>query len=418
MDIHRDARGGRSIERADHSRVYVNRAGHGYVQRRFDYHGREFAGRSYYYHGRPYSVYYQRFGYRGVYLEGYAPAAYYAPAFYGWAYNPWVAPVPYTWGFVGAPWYGFYGGFFAPYPVYPTASLWLTDYLISQSLAAAYQERQDAAAAAAAQGGAPAAGGQVAMSPEIKQAVADEVKRQLALENAESQTGKTGDVDPNSSGLPRILAEVNASNPRVFVVGSALTVTDASGQECSLSEGDVLRLSAPPAQDATSANIEVFAAKGQECARGNTVAVDFTDLQEMQNHMRSNIDQGLQELQAHKGGLPAPPPSAAAAPTPSSFASVAPPPDPNVADELKAQAKEADGAEQEVLAEAKTDAGGAGAPAAPAAPPAEIATGQTIDQVTAAMGNPKQILKVGAKQIYVYPDLKITFVNGKVTDVQ
>jgi len=41
-----------------------------------------------------------------------------------------------------------------------------------------------------------------------------------------------------------------------------------------------------------------------------------------------------------------------------------------------------------------------------------------VDQVTAAMGNPKQILKVGTKQIYVYPDLKITFVNGKVTDVQ
>jgi hypothetical protein len=423
MDIHRDSRGGRSIERADHSRVYVNHAGHGYVQRRFDYHGREFAGRSYYYHGRPYGAYYQRFGYHGVFLEGYAPMAYYPPAFYGWAYNPWVTPVPYAWGFAAAPWYGVYGGFFTPFAVYPTASLWLTDYLISQSLAAAYQEKQDAAAAAAApsDGGAPA-GGAVALTPEVKQAVADEVKRQLALENAESQTGKTGDVDPNSSGLPRILAEASAANPRVFVVGSALTVTDATGQECALTEGDVLRLSAPPPQDATNANIEVFAAKGQECARGATVAVDFTDLQEMQNHMRQNIDQGLQELQAHKGGLPAPPPSAAAAPTPSAFAAVAPPPDPNVADELKAQAKEADGAEQEVLAEAKADTGGgAGAGAAPAAAAApatvSLAVGQTVDEVTNAMGNPKQIVKAGAKQIYIYPDMKVTFVNGKVSSI-
>ena len=220
-----------------------------------------------------------------------------------------------------------------------------------------------------------------------------------------------------------MLAEASAANPRIFVVGAALTVNDAGGNECGLSEGDVLRLSVPPAADASSANVEVFASKGQECGRGSTVAVDFTDLQEMQNHMRSNIDQGLQQLQAHKGGLPAPPPSAAAAPTPSSFASIAPPPDPNVAAELKAEAKEADGAEQEVLAEAKADtgagAGGAPPPAAAAAPaPAEIAAGQTVDQVVAAMGQPKQIVKAGAKQIYVYSDLKITFVNGKVTDVQ
>lgn len=423
IDIRHDARGGRSIERADHSRVFVNRAGHGYVQRRFDYHGREFAGRTYYYRGRPYAVYYQRYPYHGVYLEGYVPARYYAPGFYGWAYNPWVAPVPYAWGFVGAPWYGAYGYYFTPYPVYPSASLWLTDYLISQSLAAAYQEQQDAGAQMAA---ASAPGGPVVMTPEVKQAVAAEVQRQLAVENAESQTAtKGGDLDPNSSGLPRMLAEASAANPRVFVVSAALTVNDTSGQECTLSEGDVLRLAAPTPQDATSANLQVFASKNQECTRGNTVAVGLTDLQEMQNHMRANIDQGLQDLQDHKGGLPAPPASAAAPPTPSAFAAVAPPPDPNVATELAQTAKEADGAEQEVAAEAAQADGpppDAAPPAATAPPaaaaPVEISVGQTIEQVTAAMGQPKQIVKAGAKQIYVYPDLKVTFVNGKVSDVQ
>jgi len=151
----------------------------------------------------------------------------------------------------------------------------------------------------------------------------------------------------------------------------------------------------------------------------------LTDLQEMQNHMRANIDQGLQDLQDHKGGLPAPPASAAAPPTPSAFAAVAPPPDPNVANELAQTAKEADGAEQEVAAEAQQADGpppDAPPPAVaappPAAAPVEISVGQTIEQVTAAMGQPKQIVKAGAKQIYVYPDLKVTFVNGKVSDVQ
>jgi hypothetical protein len=50
--------------------------------------------------------------------------------------------------------------------------------------------------------------------------------------------------------------------------------------------------------------------------------------------------------------------------------------------------------------------------------PVQIVQGQTIDEVKAALGNPEKIVTVGTKQIYVYKDLKITFINGKVTDVQ
>ena len=58
------------------------------------------------------------------------------------------------------------------------------------------------------------------------------------------------------------------------------------------------------------------------------------------------------------------------------------------------------------------------APAAPAAPPATVEIGQTTDQVTAILGQPEKILNLGTKQIYVYKDLKVTFVKGKVTDAQ
>jgi len=57
-------------------------------------------------------------------------------------------------------------------------------------------------------------------------------------------------------------------------------------------------------------------------------------------------------------------------------------------------------------------------PAAAQPAPVRIALGQTIDQVTAALGLPEQIADLGPKQIYRYKDLKITFVNGKVSDVQ
>ena len=56
------------------------------------------------------------------------------------------------------------------------------------------------------------------------------------------------------------------------------------------------------------------------------------------------------------------------------------------------------------------------APAA-AAPP-QIQLGQSIDDVVAALGQPEKIVDLGAKKIYVYKDLKVTFVNGKVSDVQ
>jgi hypothetical protein len=66
------------------------------------------------------------------------------------------------------------------------------------------------------------------------------------------------------------------------------------------------------------------------------------------------------------------------------------------------------------------DQGGGGQQAqqAPAAEPVQIEKGQTPDQVKAAIGTPDKIINLGAKQIYVYKDIKVTFINGKVSDVQ
>jgi hypothetical protein len=52
------------------------------------------------------------------------------------------------------------------------------------------------------------------------------------------------------------------------------------------------------------------------------------------------------------------------------------------------------------------------------AEPQTIQLGMTTDQVQAALGKPEKIFNVGAKQIYVYKDVKVTFQNGKVADVQ
>jgi hypothetical protein len=58
------------------------------------------------------------------------------------------------------------------------------------------------------------------------------------------------------------------------------------------------------------------------------------------------------------------------------------------------------------------------APAQQAAAPANIVLGMALNDVTTALGQPEKMVNLGKKQIYVYKDLKITFVDGKVTDVQ
>ncbi|HEX4006329.1 MAG TPA: hypothetical protein VHX60_09145 [Acidobacteriaceae bacterium] len=55
---------------------------------------------------------------------------------------------------------------------------------------------------------------------------------------------------------------------------------------------------------------------------------------------------------------------------------------------------------------------------APAAPPKTIALGQTKDQVTAILGQPQKVVNLGAKEIDYYPDMKVVYTHGKVTDVQ
>jgi hypothetical protein len=52
------------------------------------------------------------------------------------------------------------------------------------------------------------------------------------------------------------------------------------------------------------------------------------------------------------------------------------------------------------------------------AEPQTIQLGMTTDQVQAALGKPEKIFNLGSKQIYVYKDVKLTFLNGKVSDVQ
>jgi hypothetical protein len=261
------------------------------------------------------------------------------------------------------------------------------------------------------------------LTPEVKQMIAEEVKRQLALENQEATlAARHEEPDPASSGIARMLSD---NIQHVFIAGAAIDVVDANGTECAVSEGDALQLAGPPAADATAANLVMLSTKGGiECKKGATVSVALADLQDMQNHMRETISSGMGELQAKqgKGGLPALPPSANQPPVKTDLAMNAPPPDADAGTQINQQWGEADKAEAEVTTEVAgggQTAGAAPAPiAAPEAPPFNISIGQSIDEVTTGLGQPKSVVNLGAKKIYVYKDMKITFKDGKVSDVQ
>jgi hypothetical protein len=390
--------------RPDGRVIVTSSGGHGYVQRQVIINNTTIVKRTYVVRGVTYVNVYRPVTYGGVVLQVYTPVRYYRPGFYVYAYSPWPQPVIYNWGWVGRPWFGFYGGYFTPYPVYASPSLWLTDYLVASTLEAAYQDRMAAAAASAAPPMSTyAPGGPVALTPEVKQAIADEVRRQVDYERAQGQNYGM------QAQAPTLFTDNSA---HVFVANSSLEVMSNAGP-CVISQGDVVQMNAPPPPNSPTADVFVLASQGQDCRKGAVASIQLQDLQEMQNHMRETINRGLGDLQSKQGqnGIPALP-AGAAGTVDTAYASAAQP-DAGAGSELTQVSQEADHAEREVLNQSQSASQQGQAPA-----PAVISLGQGIEEVKAIQGEPEKIVDLGSKKIYLYKDLKITFTDGKVSGVE
>jgi hypothetical protein len=463
ITVNRSARGVRTIVTERNGRTLVSTGpGRGYMQRPYyrDRYGHAYVQRTYWVHGHPYAYAYRDHYYRGVHYYWYAPPYYYHPVFYGWVYNPWATPVYYNWGWGPAPW--FYGGYFAPAPYYPTASLWLTDYLLAENLRAAYEGaaggapeiagvstvaaqpnqtititgggfgalppyvgdsnyiqitdvtrgwnagyapggdavtldvplwtnsqiiirgfrggygqgswfltdgdqvlvrvwnaqtgagpamcqltvgQQAAQPAELASQAAPPEGTSPAttpMSPKVQEMIDAEVHRQLQAEQAAAQSPQAQPV--NDQAPPPALDPAE----RLFVVSMNLGVSTTEGQECELTPGDVItRIDDNPGDD-SKVRVSVMSSKPNDCAVGLLPRVAVTDLQEMHNNFRQQLDAGLDALakNAGTGGLPkAPDTQTSAGPVPQ------PAPDKGVDTQLNDQQKEATQLEAEVRQE-------------------------------------------------------------------
>jgi hypothetical protein len=332
--------------------------------------GRTYVERTYMVNRVTYTRVYRTTYYRGVPYYHYVPPFYFHPRFYGWVYNPWRVPVYYRWAWFVAPppWYLYWGPYFAPAPVYPSAALWLTDFLLAESLRVAYEAGREAQANAAAtqanqpppeayQPPPPAPQGQgytTQITPELKEAIAEEVRAQLA---AEQRSATTVPQQPAASSTEAPPATTTTEAPpaaldpaqRLLVVSSNLAVPSIDGQDCELTPGDIItRLDDTPDNN-NSVRVSVSSSKGNDCRVGSTLMVDVGELQEMHNQLREQMDSGLKTLadNSGKGGLP-PAPDTGTSPGPVP----APLPDANVDGALQAEQQAANQTEAQIQQEA------------------------------------------------------------------
>lgn len=421
------------VERGGRTYAF-NRAGYGHIRSSYHYGGRDYAVRHYYVGGAAFPRYYRSYGYRGVFFDAYAPSYYYSPYYYGWAYRPWAAPVAFSWGWGGSPWYGYYGGYFTPYSSYPSANLWLTDYIVAQTLESSYRERAESARAAGMQYQDQPPQQQAALTPEIKAQIAEEVQRQLRYEAAEAQQrapepGAPPAAPQDYTGVGRMLED---NNNHVLLSNANIDVTTQSGQDCSITQGDAVAITPGQggAQGGETVQVKVLASAGGGCPANSVVTVSLQDLQEMVNHVRATLDSGLAAMQKDPK-LPKPPSSVPTVTTASEFVSAAPPADPNEAAELARLNQEASSTEQSVVKETSFQDGGnvpmqqqqqqqqeQRIPQQPPPTSTELQPGMTPEQVMRIKGTPTGNTKFNGKQIITYPDVKLTFVNGKLSDIQ
>jgi len=370
MQINHGMNGSRTIVSTHNgARVVTTGLHSGYVQRAYVTRGsRTYVSRTVVVNHVTYTSVYRSYSYGGYCCYyGYHPAYYYAPGYYGWAYNPWPAPVYYGWGWGGSPWYGYYGGYFAPYPVYPSAAFWLTDYLISANLQAAYEARAAARAAAAngdngeGNGGgdqqqsqpsgndnSASNSGPVTLTPEVKEAIAEEVKAQLAAQQAEAQQASSGSQQNTATTTSQEVPAALDPARHTFIVVSDLTVS-SNGQECQLTAGDVIKRTSDTPDDDRKVTATVSASKKSDCATGQEIAIGVDDLQEMHNKFEEQLDNGMKDLSSKQGqnGLPKAPDTKT---VPSDVPP--PPPDNNAAKTLEEQQSAADQTESQVVKEA------------------------------------------------------------------
>jgi hypothetical protein len=305
MVVDRGVHGERSVQvvRRDGVRI-VSSGRQGFVERPLR---AGFVSRTYVYGGRTEVRVYRSYTFGRVHYFNYVPSVYYRPAFYGWAYRPWGAPVVYGWGWGRPAW--FYDGYFAPERAYPSAAFWLTDYLLAENLQLAYQNQVAAGAEAQADFQYSLAQNSPApLTPEVKREIAEQVQWQLEADQAAAAQPGSGMFA--GAAVPDAPPPALDAKLKVFVVFTGLNLTAGSdGQACVVTPGDIIERRGRTVTPDGQVPIRVMDTKIGDCPVGFATVLDVSLLQDMYNQFREQISAGLGKLASAqgRGGVPAGP---------------------------------------------------------------------------------------------------------------
>jgi hypothetical protein len=269
---------------------------------------------------------------RAFAYETFVPAVRYPGVYYRWALAAWAHPVLYRWGWQGQPWYPMYGALFTPYPVYTSPDLWMTDYIIAQSLQTAYQ----AQGAAPGQSAVPAATS--AAPPDIEGPAAESVAQPDAAPPAPAalpapQPGElpVAPVAPPPAITPQIKAQLDEQikvqlqeqqaaaaapatlttqttppalrpNHVFFQVVQPLTVPSGQADhDCSLGPNDYIRRTGAMSTEDWMIPVVVELSGSSDCPAGLQTRIGLNDLNAMENEQEAQVMEAMQAASKSMG---------------------------------------------------------------------------------------------------------------------
>src|SRR5580658_5892459 len=265
--------------------------------------------------------------------ETFVPAVRYPGVYYAWALAAWPRPVRYNWGWQVQPWYAVYGSLFTPYPVYTSPDLWMTDYIIAQSMQTAYQAQtvarvsepapQGTAAAPAPDSGvavsaappsdaapapqpgnappAPQASGTpsapVALPPAVTPQVKAQLTAQIKVQLQEQQAAVAMPVSLTTQSTPPALRP----NHVFFQVVQPLDVASGTNSHCSLSADDYIKRTGAMSNDDWMIPVVVELSQPPDCPEGLRTRIGLNDLNAMENEQEAQVMEAMQAASKSMG---------------------------------------------------------------------------------------------------------------------
>jgi hypothetical protein len=278
---------------------------------------------------------------RAFAYETFVPGVRYPAVYYNWALGAWPRPITYAWGWQAQPWYPMYGVLFTPYPVYSSPDLWMTDYIIAQSMQTAYQAQPVAPAVLQTQepptpaidsGGAmpypppsdvppapqpsdaapgPASSevppvpqtvdmptAPVALPPAITPAVKAQLDTQIKVQLQDRQAATATPATLTTESSPPALRP----NHVFFQVVQPLNVPGSSANHfCSLGPNDYIKRTGGMSPDDWMIPVVVELSAPSDCPAGLHTRIGLNDLNAMENEQEARVMDALQAASKSMG---------------------------------------------------------------------------------------------------------------------